>query len=428
MLQKEEQYNELLWQLYDDEYPVKENGKREKEVGDITFQVTEACTLACKYCYQHNKTPKAMTLDVAKKFIDRIFIDCKDKYFAMILEFIGGEPFLQPKLISDIIDYWYYKCIMEDEILWGELTVFDICSNGTEWDNPEVQKLMKKIGKNTSFTVSIDGNKELHDSARVHPDGSGSYDEAIHAATDYEKRWKKKIGSKMTVAPSNIIFVYYALKHYLENGAQRIFVNCVFEDGWTYEHASLMYKEIKKFADYKLENYPEEYVSYFEENDFHPMDESDNKNWCGGNGDMLACSPDGVFYPCLRFMPSSVGEREDYVTCGDINSKIDFSLLEDMQKVTRRSQSTDECFYCPIAQGCAWCTAWNWESQGSYNKRATYICPMHKSRALSNVYYWNKYYRQIGSKKRMKNYCPKEWALQIISEEEYEMLNKLAEE
>ena len=28
----------------------------------------------------------------------------------------------------------------------------------------------------------------------------------------------------------------------------------------------------------------------------------------------------------------------------------------------------------------------------------------------------------------MKNYCPKEWALEIISEEEYEMLNKLAEE
>ncbi len=67
------------------------------------------------------------------------------------------------------------------------LTIFDICSNGTEWDKPEVQKLMKKIGRNTSFTVSIDGNKELHDSARVHPDGRGSYDEAIHAATEYEK-------------------------------------------------------------------------------------------------------------------------------------------------------------------------------------------------------------------------------------------------
>ncbi len=114
MVKKEEQYNELLWRLYADKYPVNENGKREKDVGDITFQVTEACTLACKYCYQHNKSPKAMTFDVAKKFIDRLFIDCKDRYFAMILEFIGGEPFLQPKLISDIVDYWYYKCIMEE--------------------------------------------------------------------------------------------------------------------------------------------------------------------------------------------------------------------------------------------------------------------------------------------------------------------------
>lgn len=74
------------------------------------------------------------------------------------------------------------------------------------------------------------------------------------------------------------------------------------------------------------------------------------------------------------------------------------------------------------------CSAYNWESQGSYNKRATYICPMHKARALINVYYWNKFYRIKGENKRMKNYCPKEWALQIISEEEYEMLNKLAEE
>ena len=51
---------------------------------------------------------------------------------------------------------------------------------------------------------------------------------------------------------------------------------------------------------------------------------------------------------------------------------------------------------------------------------------MHKARALVNVYYWNKYYRQNNMPKRMKNYCPKEWALDIISEEEYNMLNELA--
>ena len=429
---KEIQYNELLWRLYDWKYPIvpSENGATErlKDVGDITFQVTEACSLACTYCYQHNKTPKVMTLDTAKKFIDLLFRDATDKYFALIIDFIGGEPLLQPKLISDIVDYWYYKCIMEENWEWGMLSRFSLCSNGTEWDKPEVQKLMQKIGNYCSFTVSIDGNKELHDSARLHPDGRGSYDEAIHAATEYERIYNGEIGSKMTIAPSNMIFIYPALKHYLDQGKDNIFANCVFEEGWTYEHAKILYNEMKKVADYKLANYPETYISFFEEEYFHPMDEANIQNFCGGNGQMLACSPDGILYPCLRYMPSSVGEKEEYVTCGSIDTKIDFDKLFEMHKVTRRTQSTDECFYCPIGEGCAWCTAYNWESQGSIDIRATYICPMHQARALINVYYWNKYYRQIGSEKRMINYCPTNWALNIISEEELNMLNELAKE
>lgn len=432
---REIQYNELLWKLYDWKYPLTNKevggrGVRVKEVGDITFQVTEACSLCCKYCYQHDKTPAVMSFDMAKKCVDRLFTDGQDKYFALVLDFIGGEPLLQPKLISDIIDYFDYKCLMEENWEWAALTRFSICTNGTEYKKPEVQKLLNKIRPYVSFTVSIDGNKELHDSARVHPDGSGSYDEAIFAATDFEEKTGYSLGSKMTIAPSNVIFTYSALKHYLEQGKTQIFANCVFEDGWTYDHAKLFYEELKKFADFKLANYPEVYVSIFEEDCFRPMDpETENSNWCGGNGNMIAFAPSGIVYPCLRFMPTSVGwDRDDYITCGHVDTGIDFKVLEEMQCITRRSQSTDECFNCPIAQGCAWCTAWNWESQGSINKRATYICPMHKARALANVYYWNKYYRQIGSEKRMKNYCPEDWALQIISKEEFDMLNDLAKE
>lgn len=164
----------------------------------------------------------------------------------------------------------------------------------------------------------------------------------------------------MTIAPSNIIFVYSALKHYLEQGADEIFANCVFEKGWTKEHATLLYNEMKKLADYKLEYYPEAYISFFEEDIFCPLETTDNSNWCGGTGSMLACDPDGILYPCLRYMPSSVGRnRDDYVTCGDIEEGLNYDKLKEMQKVTRRSQSTDKCFYCPIAKGCAWCSAYN---------------------------------------------------------------------
>lgn len=427
---KELQYNELIERLYRWKYPKKDPNdiKEQMLVLDLTFQVTEACTLACKYCYQHDKSPKRMSLDTAKKLIDMVFTNegFKEQYHGFVLDFIGGEPFLEPKLISDIIDYWDYKCIMEN-IEWGIFTMISLCSNGTEWDKPEVQALMRKVDGRLSFTVSIDGNKELHDSARVHLDGiTGSYDEAIHAATEYEKMYGEYLGSKMTIAPSNVIFTYSALKHYLDQGRRQIFANCVFEEGWTLDHAKMLYEQAKKLADYKLEYYPETYLSLFEEDNFCPLPDDDNKNWCGGNGGMLGCDPDGILYPCLRFMPSSVGhDRDDYVTVGSVDEGVDWSKIDDMRSITRRSQSTDECYYCPIGKGCAWCTAYNWEVTGSYNKRVTYICPMHKARALVNVYYWNKYYRQIGSEKRMKNYCPEEWALQIISKEEYDMLNEL---
>lgn len=48
---------------------------------------------------------------------------------------------------------------------------------------------------------------------------------------------------------------------------------------------------------------------------------------------------------------------------------------------------------------------------------------MHKARSLANVYFWNKYYKSKGLNKVFEMHCPKEWALEIISEEEY---NKLA--
>ena len=57
--------------------------------------------------------------------------------------------------------------------------------------------------------------------------------------------------------------------------------------------------------------------------------------------------------------------------------------------ITRRSQSTDECFNCPIAGGCAWCSAYNYQITGTPDKRVTYICVMHKARVLANEYYWH---------------------------------------
>ena len=90
-----------------------------------------------------------------------------------------------------------------------------------------------------------------------------------------------------------------------------------------------------------------------------------------------------------------------------------------------RDRSTDECFYCPIGEGCSWCTAYNYQVFGTPDARATYICDMHKARALGNIYFWNKYYKKNGIEKHMENHVPEKWALDIITQAEWNMLNSL---
>ena len=94
--------------------------------------------------------------------------------------------------------------------------------------------------------------------------------------------------------------------------------------------------------------------------------------------------------------------------------------------IDRRTQSTDECFYCPIAKGCSWCSAFNYQTFGTANKRATYICVMHKARALANAYYWNMYYMKKGLSYRFKVFVPRDWAEPIIGSEEYNYLLSMA--
>ena len=146
---------------------------------------------------------------------------------------------------------------------------------------------------------------------------------------------------------------------------------------------------------------------------------------------MISCDPDGFIYPCIRYMESSLGTDQKPLRIGDVDNGVGTCAehkctIDCLQCITRRSQSTDECFYCPIAEGCSWCSAYNYQVYGTPNARATFICIMHKARALANVYFWNKYYRKRGEKKYMKNYVPDEWALEIIDEDELNMLKELS--
>lgn len=404
----------------------------------VTFQVTDACNLACTYCYQINKGHRKMSFEVAKKFIDLLlnsdetnsYINPKISPF-IILEFIGGEPLLEIDLIDKIMDYFINQCF-EKEHPWATRYCISLCSNGVLYFEPNVQKFFNKHKNHLSLNITIDGNKELHDTCRIFPDGKPSYDLAVAAAKDWMDNKKGFMGSKITIAPENVRYVFEALKHMIDLGYEEVNANCVFEEGWKLEHAIELYKQMKKFSDYLIDNNLDNiYCSFLEESFFKPKDIKENDNWCGGTGAMLSCDPDGYLYPCIRYMESSIGDEQLPLRIGHVNTGIETTkeekeIIKCLNCITRRSQSTDKCFYCPIADGCAWCSAYNYQIFGTADKRATYICIMHQARALSNIYYWNKFYKKNNIDKKMFCYVPEEWAIPIIGKEEYDMLINLS--
>lgn len=408
----------------------------------ITFCVTDACQLRCTYCYECGKANHYMDLNTAKKFINLIISGDKgmSEYISLetspgvILEFIGGEPFLAVDLIDKICDYWFDTCI-ENMHPWAERTMISICSNGVAYREPAVQKFLSKYGHKLSFSVTVDGTKEMHDACRLFPDGRGSYDLAADAAADWMKRGGK-MGSKLTVAPANVANLAKAVKHMFSKGYYDVWANCVYEEGWEMPHATELYYQMKDIASWMLNNNMDlehdYYMSMFDDHMFRPKDPNDIQNWCGGNGVMIACGWDGRIYPCIRYMEMSLGDAQPPLVLGDVDNGIlrckeHRDCYECLRRVNRRSQSTDECFDCPIADGCSWCTAYNYQVFGTPDKRATFICPMHKARALANAWFWPRYYKSHGINKRYMLYVPDEWALEIINEEELNEIKELCD-
>lgn len=408
---------------------------------NVTFIVTHSCNMNCSYCYEHHKGNEVMSLTTAKKIIDLLFEeDAKGSPYinpietpGLILDFIGGEPLLEIELIDQIMDYFLYTALDKNH-RWATIFMISMSSNGILYFTPKVQEFMQKWNGRLSISITIDGNKELHDSCRRLISGGPTYDLAAAAFADVRVRYNQS-GTKLTLSKSNLKYLSTAFIDMVERfNLEYLSGNPVYEDEWTNEDATLYYFELKKIADWLIttDKWKTTGTSFFIEWIGHQLTPSENENWCGGTGAMLAFDTDGSIYPCLRYAPLSMGEElANKCIIGNIETGLasqphEKCFLESLRGITRRSQSTDECWNCPISSGCATCSAWQYEIYGTADRRCTNICPMHKARVMATSYFYNTLYRKNNEPLRFKLNIPKEWAIDIIDIEEYNMLYNLS--
>lgn len=422
-------YSEYIAELYD---LTLNNGIR-----NVTFQVTNDCCCACSYCYQIDKHKEYMSLETGKKIVDLLFqmyiennsetpINASTK--GLIFDFIGGEPLMNISTIVGICDYFVEKCLQNNHP-WLQYWRISMISNGTYYFNSEVQSFLQKYKDFLSFSITIDGPQEIHDTCRKYPNGEGNFKDA-YKAFKYHKEHYGIPGTKITFSPENLNYAPKIINFFKEENVYDLVASFAFEPEWTLQNATQTYYILKEIADNMLSSKQYFNLSLFSENSYKPLESGSPKTFCGATEYMIAFDPSGNIYPCIRFMESSLGEKQKPIILGDsikgfCSTEDTKDLRKQLVQTSRETQWPQECFKCPISMGCPQCSGFDYLKFGTVNSKSLNHCYIYKACSLANIYYWNNYYKKFYLTKRLHMFLPKEEALKIIPEAEYLMLYEL---
>ncbi len=385
----------------------------------ITFIVTDDCNLRCKYCYvTHKCSTKKMSFETAKQFIDTILTTDIHYSDAVIIEFIGGEPMLEAKLVSQIADYFKLRAFELDHPWYWNYRL-SVCTNGVNYTSKDVQGFVAQNHGKLSLTISIDGTKEKHDMQRVFPDGSGSYD-TISKGIDL---WLQQFSgaTKMTFASDDLPLLKESVISLWDKGITEVASNVVFEDLWKEGDDRMLETQLKELADYVIDNQlfnSGRICTFFDETIGHPYVEEDNyKSYCGA-GKMLALGSDGRVFPCLRFYSHSLNNHPEW-PIGDMVNGLDMERVRPFMVNSVRTISDDECLNCPIASGCGFCQGFNYDDADTptNSHRAKYICKMHRARVRANEYYFAKLKNLYGIRREVE--VPSKQKLYLLLADDY---------
>lgn len=341
-----------------------------------------------------------MTWNVAQKAID--YILSSESVFteeSVIWDFIGGEPFLEIDLIDKICDYIKTEMFRLNHH-WFDSYRFSFSTNGINYDNEKVQKYIEKNREHLSIGITIDGTKRKHDLNRIwkgEDPERGSYDDVVRNIPLWLAQFPEG-ATKVTISSADIPYICESVLHLYSLGIREVNINVVFESVWKEGDDKLFEEQLLKLADEIIQKgyYQDFSCSFFNETIGKPLNSAtDNQNWCGA-GRMLAVDATGNFYPCTRFAAYSLREKRPIII-GNINEGIDTNKLRPFLTLDRKTQSTEECFNCEVASGCAWCQGENYDAAetSTIYQRATAICKMHKARVRANNYYWNKLFQKL---------------------------------
>lgn len=386
-----------------------------------TICSTFDCNLRCKYCYELNKRSVRIDEKTMYKFIDRILEDpdpigakgTEDEWITqtgVILDFIGGDSFMQVDLMDKALAYFQYKANMLNHP-YAKNWRASISTNGTLFADPRVQQLIYKYSDNLSIGVSIDGCPEIHDANRIFT-VKGKNGEELGTMSTIMKWWPwlsercpdATNHTKSTCSKNSIQWLYKSLVFMHEPypkglGIPYINQNFIMEDtGCEEEDYVLLDEMYRKCTKYLWDHRHEMYWSMFDRQGLNKRSdnlldfkESIKKGWCG-SGAMPSVGMNGKIYPCFRWLPHTMEAMTDDADTMCVGNVTDgFTHKENFRRVkeaTREQISSPYCMECEFEGACAYCIGGCYSEFHKF-KRTEHICYIAKLRSKWARRYWD---------------------------------------
>lgn len=324
----------------------------------VTLHLTNACNLACGYCYEEHHADY-MTPETAKKAVDLAVSSGKESCGII---FFGGEPLLCRDLIYDTVDY-----CRQIEKASGTRFFFKMTTNGLLLDADFLAFSRKE---RVFIALSHDGSKKAHDRFRRDRQGTGTYDRLEPVAADLLEA-HPYTPVMMTVCPETVGEYAAGVKELWKKGFRYFICSLNYAGAWGTEEVRELKRQYQELADFYYELTKREEKFYFSPFEVKIASHIKGKAYCQERCELgkkqISVAPDGSLYPCTQF----AGHREYQIgTAGDgIDEAARYRLYLESEA------DKEECGGCVVKPRCnCRCGCLNYQVTGSINRVAPMLC------------------------------------------------------
>ena len=324
----------------------------------VTLHLTNACNLACGYCYEcHQKD--YMTVETAKK---AALLAAGKGQSSCGIVFFGGEPLL----CRDVI-YRTAAACRDMENALNTRFHFKITTNGTLLDREFLDYSRKN---RILIALSHDGTKRAHDFFRRHKDGRGSYDE-LESVTEELLAAHPYAPVMMTVCPETVGEYARGIKELWNKGFRYFICSLNYAGAWDNGSVSQLKSQYSELAEFYYEMTCREEKFYFSPFEVKIASWIKGDAYCHERCELglkqISVAPDGVLYPCTQF----AGHRGYAI--GTVDEGIDQAKRQRLYAQSRGDKP--ECSGCAVKQRCnCTCGCLNYQVTGSVRQVAPMLC------------------------------------------------------